>query len=101
MINANMRLYDYFTLGNKDAYGQPILPSKDSEPVGQVKMSINISSQSVQDNILFQNCSYVGLTHAPVNDTYVINYDGELLKVLYVNPHGRYTQVFMSRMANG
>ncbi len=98
MINANMRLYNYFTLGGKDAYGQPVLPSKDTEPVGQIKMAINISSLSTQDNILYKDCSYVGLTHAAIDDTYVIDYNGSFLKVLYINADGRYTQVFMRGM---
>lgn len=96
MINAQMRLYDYFTIGNKNAYGEAILPAKDAEPVGQIKIAINISSQSVQDNILYKDCSYIGLTNAEIDDTYIIDYEGERLKVLYVNPKGRYKQVFLS-----
>lgn len=95
MINADMRIYDYFTLGENDAYGQPAMSA---EPVGTIKMAINISSQSVQDNINYKDCQYVGLTHANVNDTYVIQYGTEKLKVLYVNPKGRYKQVFMREM---
>ena len=95
MINADMRIYDYFTLGENNAYGQP---SMSAEPVGVIKMAINISSQSVQDNINYKDCQYVGLTHANVNDTYVIQYGTEKLKVLYVNPKGRYKQVFMREM---
>ena len=30
MINADMRYYDYFTYGGKDAYGQPELSSSPS-----------------------------------------------------------------------
>jgi hypothetical protein len=95
MINADMRIYDYFTLGENNAYGQPAMSA---EPVGTIKMAINISSQSVQDNINYKDCQYVGLTHANVNDTYVIQYGTEKLKVLYVNPKGRYKQVFMREM---
>ena len=96
MINANMWLYDYFTIGENDAYGQPTA-SKD--PQGQIKMAISISSQSVQDNILFQGCQYIGFTHdTEVNDTYVIQYGKERLKVLYVSPQGRLKQVFLTRM---
>lgn len=95
MINADMRFYDYFTYGEKNAYGQPTLSST---PTGQIKMAINISSQAVQDNVLYKDCSYIGLTQAPIDDTYVIDYDGERLKVLYVNPKGRYTQVFLKGM---
>lgn len=95
MINADMRFYDYYILNGKDAYGQPAMSN---QPDGQIKIAINISSQSVQDNINYQGSQYVGLTHAPVNDTYVIQYGTEKLKVLYVNPKGRLTQVFMARM---
>ena len=90
-----MRLYNYFTFGEKDEYGQAQLSKN---PVGQVKMAINITSQSVQDNINYKDSQYVGLTHAKVDDTYVIEYGDERLKVLYVNPTGRFNQVFMSRM---
>ena len=96
MINAQMRFYDYFTFGEKNAYGQVVLPAKDATPVGKIKIAINISSQSVQDNILYKDCSYIGLTTAEIDDTYRIDYEGERLKVLYVNPIGRYKQVFLT-----
>lgn len=91
-----MRLYNYFTFGEDNGYGQPQL----SEDVkGQIKIAINTSSQSIQDNIRYKDCSYVGLTHdANVNDTYVIDYEGEQLKVLYVNPKGRFKQVFLKNI---
>lgn len=94
MINANMRYYDYFTFDERNAYGQQKLSNRK----GSVKMAISISSQNVQDNINYKDCSYVGLTLANVNDTYVIQYGNEKLKVLYVNPVGRYKQVFLKVM---
>lgn len=93
MINSNMRVYDYFTYGEADAYGQPQLSPF---PEGQIKMSINITSQSVQDNINYKDSQYIGLTHSSIDDSYVIQYGDERLKVLYVNPHGRLKQVFMA-----
>ena len=96
MITRDMRYYDFFTIGGVDAYGQATIPNKDAQPVGKIKIAINVASQAIQDNILYINCSYVGLTHAPIDDTYVINYNGDLLKVLYVNPKGRYKQVFLA-----
>lgn len=91
-----MKLYNYFTFGDDDGYGQAQL-SEDIK--GQIKMAINTSSQSIQDNIRYKDCSYIGLTHdANVNDTYVIDYEGEQLKVLYVNPKGRLKQVFMKNV---
>lgn len=98
MINADMRSYDYFTIGAKDAYGQVQLPGKDATPVGQIKMAINTSSQGTQDNVKYKDCSYIGLTHAEVDDTYIIQYGKERLKVLYVNSKGRLKQVFMQEI---
>lgn len=95
MIATNMRLYNYFTTGVKDAAGQTII---NDTPVGQIKMAINITSQSVQDNINYSNAAYIGLTHAKVDDTYIIEYGEERLKVLYVNTLGRLNQLFLARM---
>ena len=90
-----MKTYNYFTFGVLDEYGQPGLST---EPVGQVKMAINISSQAVIDNINYKDATYTGLTLAEVDDTYVIEYGKERLKVLYVNPIGRYKQVFLKEI---
>lgn len=92
MINADMRIYDYYTYGEDDGYGQPSLSAS---PQGKVKMAVNITSQSVQDNILYENAQYMGLTLSPIDNSYVIQYGEDKLKVLYVNPKGRYKQVFM------
>lgn len=93
MINADMRFYNYYTYGEADSYGQPQL----SEDVkGSVKMAIYDSSKSVQDNVNYLNANYIGLTHdTNINDTYVIQYGNLKLKVLYVNPNGRFKQVFL------
>lgn len=97
MINASMRSYDFFTLGTKGAYGQLTTPKIDDSPVGSIKMAISLTQQSIQDNINYKDAKYVGLTFGYVDDTYVIKYnDKTLLKVLYVNPDGRYNQVFMT-----
>lgn len=94
MINSQMRDYDYYTYGEQDAYGQPDLSDKQ----GTIKMAINILTKSIQDNVLYAEAQYVGLTSdAQVNDKYVIAYGSEKLKVLYVNPIGRLKQVFLAR----
>ena len=95
MVNTHMRLYDYFTFGDDNGYGQPALSK---EPVGKVKMSIEITSHTTQSNIQYQGATYIGLTHDKVSDNFVIQYGTERLKVLYVNPKGRFTQVFMGKM---
>lgn len=98
MIGTDMRLYNYWTIGAKDAYGQALIPSKDAEPAGTVKMAINITSQATQDNINYKDCSYIGLTFDTVDDKYIIQYGDTRLKVLYVNTKGRYKQVFMQKI---
>ena len=97
MIYTAMRDYSYFLL-SEDDYGQYTLKRDDyGEPViqGTVKMTINITSQSIQDNINYSQATYLGLTHDYLNDNYVIQYGDKKLKVLYVNTQGRYNQVFM------
>ena len=96
MINNDMRLYDYFTFGLDNDYGAPTL-SKERQ--GVVKMAINMTSQSIQDNIKYKDAAYVGLTlDKEINDSYVIQYGDEKLKVLYVNPKGKYKQVFLKNV---
>jgi hypothetical protein len=95
MITTDMRAYDYFTIGDKNAYGQAV---SDNEVKGTIKMAISISSQTVQDNINFKDCTYIGLTtDKSVNDKMVIQYGQEKLKVQYVNPRGRFIQVFLKQ----
>ena len=98
MINTNIRTYNYYQLGAVDDYGQQQLPTKDSEPLGTIKMAIEISAQGVQDNINYKDANYVGLTNSNVDDTFIIDYEGKRLKVLYVNPKGRVKQVFLKEI---
>ena len=95
MINAEMREYEYYLYGDDNGYGQAAI-SKETQ--GSVKMSINTTSQTSQDNINYKDAQYIGLTHAEVTDKFVIQYGNEKLKVLHVQPKGRYKQVFMRNM---
>ena len=52
MINRDMKLYNFFTLGSVNSYGQPVAST---EPAGEIKMAINITSQNVQDNVNYHN----------------------------------------------
>lgn len=92
MITTDMRDYDYYIYGAKDKYGQLIL---DQSVKGKIKMAIYISSQSVQDNINYKDCRYVGFTNEPIDASYVIQYGDQKLKVLYTVP-GRRTNVFLT-----
>jgi hypothetical protein len=96
MIVANMRSYDYYTFGELNAYGQPQLSK---EPVGKVKLSIYTTSENVQANVNYTNANYIALTHDKnINDTYLIQYGEERLKVLYTAKLGRFIQVFLAKV---
>lgn len=96
MINATMRNYDYYTLGGKDEYGQEILSE---EVQGKIKLAIYTLSTTIGTNIKYKDATYVALTrNKMVNDSYVIQYGEEKLKVLYIIPFGRYNQVFLAEI---
>lgn len=92
MINSNMKSYAYYMFDGFDTYGQ----SKLSEaPVGNIKLSISLLNKSTKDNVLFADANYMALTMENITDKYVIDYGEVQLRVLYVNPYGRYKQVYL------
>jgi hypothetical protein len=99
MINSRMRAYDYYLIGDDNGYGQITLIRDDNaEPLkqGEVKIAISTLTKAVTDDIRYSDASYIGLTQDKlIKDTYVIQYGEELLKVQYVIPDGRYTQVYL------
>lgn len=96
MINSNMKLYNYYEYSKNNGYGQ-LTPS--NEIAGQIKMAIFTTSESIQDNINYKDASYIGLTASGVlTDKHAIQYGDIKLKVLYVNPSGRYKQVFLKKI---
>lgn len=102
MITRNMKLYDYYAFGDANNYGQQVLIKDETgEPMiqGTIKMAINITSQSIQDNVNYKDSSYIGLTlDKKINDAFVIKYGEQKLKVQYVNPMGRFIQVFLKEI---
>jgi hypothetical protein len=100
MINTDMKTYLVYAFGAVDAYGQEQL---NELPSGSVKMSINILNQAIADNINYKNATYIGLTmDKTLNEGYIIQYEeNKRLKVLYVNPKGRYAQVYLGDYDNG
>lgn len=94
MINNDMRLYDFYVYGDKNEYGQKQLSN---DVKGKVSIAIYTTNQSIQDNINYRNASYIGLTNDnTISDNYVIKYGNEKLKVLYIQPLGRYKQVYLA-----
>lgn len=95
MINSNMKLYDFYLFGEKNEYGQETL---NEEVAGTIKMSIYETSMGVIDDVRYKDANYIGLTTATLDDSYVIQYGEEKLKVLYVYPKGRFKQVFLKAL---
>lgn len=95
MINPQMKNYNYYLLGDVDDYGQETIPTT---PTGTIKMAINLKTENTADNIIFNDSQYIGLTHQPVTDKYIIDYNGMKLKVILVNDFGRIKTVFMAVM---
>ena len=95
MINTNMHSYNYYVYEDSNGYGQPTI----SDVKGTIKLSINVISQSVGTSIKYKDSSYIGVTHnTNINDTYIIQYNNERLKVNYINKIGRYILVYMSNI---
>lgn len=92
MIAADMREYDYYLVSDNDEYGQPLV---NANPSGKIKMCINILTQAATGNVVYESASFIGLTKQSVTEAYIIDFNGVKLKVNYVNPMGRYTQVYM------
>ena len=95
MINAQMTEYKYYPY-KENAYGEAIL---DEGSYGSILMAINLINQTVSDNPLYTDATYLGLTYnKEISDSNVVEYDNQKLKVIYVNPIGKYTQVYMAKM---
>lgn len=99
MINSNMRNYDYWKITLNEEYQQEVIPAAETPTAGKVKLSIYPTSTGTQDNILYSNCAYIGLTFdADIDETYIIQYEKERLKVKYKQPYGRYKQVYLQKV---
>ena len=96
MINANLRDYDFFTFGANDECGQAELSK---EVQGTINAAIYSLSTTIGNTVKYKDATYILLTKDnSINDSYVIKYGEEKLKVLYTIPMGRFTQAFLSEM---
>ena len=87
MINAQMTEYKYYPM------------KEDEGSFGTILIAINLINQAVSDNPLYTNSTYIGITfNKEISDKHIIKYGNQKLKVLYVNPIGRYKQVYMATM---
>ncbi len=94
MISSRMKNYQYCLLAGADDYGQPRI----TDAQGTIKLSLSLTSQSIQDNINYKDAQYLGLTLNKIDDKYIILVGEKKLKVLFVYSGGRYKQVFLAEM---
>ena len=93
MIQSNMKLYNYYTLGELDDYGTNQV-SKQIK--GKVKLSIFLQTKQLSDNSIYKEAQFTALTNDKnINEKYLIEYNNMLLKVLYINDLGRYRQIYL------
>lgn len=102
MINPSIKSYPCWSYSNSiNEYGQREL----SEINAEVHMSISVITQSVSESPLYSTAEYIGIInessdHSYVDDSYVIEYEGKKLKVLYVTPsNGRFKTAYMRVMS--
>lgn len=94
MINSRMSPHEYFLLGVDNGYGQITMTP---EKQGEITIGITMLTKTVTDDLRYSDAQYLGLTYDKnINDTYIIKYGDELLKVKYIIPTERLTQVFLS-----
>lgn len=92
MLGRAFDEYAYYLLGDTDEYGQQ---TQTTEPAGTIKAAIYERQGGVLDSPLYAGTEYVSLTAEPVADNVLIQYGGELLKVLYCMPRGMFCVSFL------
>ena len=95
MILRDMRPYEFTMLGAVDDYGQMTI---DGGTEGAIRMAVYVASQTIGDSIVYRDAQYIGMTKDDVTDRHIIHYEGQRLKVLYVQPKGHFKQAFMAVM---
>lgn len=95
-IMAQMKEYPYSKYNEgRNSYGEM---TTEFIPIGSIRMAINIINQATNNYVQYSEADYIGLTNDEVEDTYIIHYGNEKLKVKYVNPIGRLKQVALVKI---
>lgn len=91
MIARDMRLYDVYTIGAPDAFGQKAAPAYSRT----IKAALYERAQAVKDGIVFIEGDFIALTRSELTGADMIATGGEWYKVLYVQKRGTYNQAFL------
>ena len=97
MINTTFNDYDYYVFSqSENDYGEKTISTTKA---GSVSIAIYLYTQNITSNIKYKDAQYIGLIESTnIKESCVIAYGDKKLKVLYVNPVGRWQQVYMQEM---
>lgn len=94
MVNRELRKVTLVSFEEgPDEYGQQM-----TKEVGEreIEMTFGLYSHTQSEGPQYQEVNYTGLTkEKELRDDQVVRVDGKDYKILFVNPYGRLTQVFM------
>ena len=97
-IQAEIKSYPFAEYAaSRNQYGELVFPSFSTSGTS-INMAIFLNNQATNNSINYIECDYIGLTKETVDDTCVVKYGNEYLKVKYVNPIGRYNQVALVKV---
>ena len=91
MFARDMRLYDVYTLGDTDAYGQKGAPAYSRT----IKAAIYERAQMVGQNALYIEGDFIALTRSNLTSSDFIHDGQRVYKVLYMERRGTYNQAYM------
>lgn len=93
MINRELRNATVVTYGGVDEYGQTSTAAQASR---EISITFGLYQHAEVNDVRFQDVTHYGLTRdRDITDHDHIIIDGVEYKVLFVNPFGRMTQVFL------
>lgn len=93
MINRDMVSATVVTYGGVDEYGQMMTTPTASR---EISMTIGLYNHSESSDVRYMAVNYTGLTRdKEITDKDSVIIGGKEYKVLFVNPYGRLTQVFL------
>lgn len=93
MINRVLKQAQVLNKYSKDEYGQ----RHSSEAFSHIiDITFGLFDNTISNDIRYANCKYVGLTKdTSLTDNDYLIIDGQEYKIEFINPFGRWVQVFM------
>jgi hypothetical protein len=95
MINREFRKAILRSYAGVDAYGQMLSTSVDSR---EIDITFGLYNHTETSDVRYQEATHYGLTkEKDINDKQTLAIEGIEYKIIFVNPYGRLTQIFMRK----